>query len=181
MTRKVFPELTAWAAARSSVSALGLAVVALLVAGCGAGAGGAGAGDGAGGGETETESESTGPDICTQDIREDVEDAVRGQTRAISARDYVKALEYSSERYRSSTTPEIFGALIESSYDYLITTSDYEFSDCYVYDDPELEVVTITAQYGDVDLAYYLVEEDGAWRIDLAGAPSVAPEARPAV
>jgi hypothetical protein len=168
-----------------------------LVAGCGAGAGGgddagsgggtsdsggdtaSDSGTGAGGGDTENE--STGPDICAQDIRDDVEDTVRGQTRAISARDYVKALEYSSERYRSSTTPEIFGALIESSYDYLITTSDYEFSDCYVYDDPELEVVTITAQYGDVDLAYYLVEEDEAWRIDLAGAPSVASEAQPAV
>ena len=162
------------------VVAVGLVVAAVVVAGCGTGASG---GEGAGTGDTasDTESETTGPEICTQEVREDVEDTVRGQTQAISARDYERALEFSSNRYRSGTNPEQFGALIEDSYDYLLTTSDYDFADCYVYDDPELEVVTITAQYGDVALAYYLIEEDGAWRIELAGAPTVASQPEPAV
>jgi len=166
------------AAAAGLVVAVGLVVAAAMVAGCGAGASG---GDAESETARDTESETTGPEICTQEIREDVEDTVRGQTQAISARDYERALEFSSNRYRSGTNPEQFGALIEDSYDYLLTTSDYDFADCYVYDDPELEVVTITAQYGDVALAYYLIEEDGAWRIELAGAPTVASQPEPAV
>ena len=166
------------ATAAAGLAAVGLVVAAVMVAGCGVGSGeGASAGDTA----SDTDSQTTGPEICTQEIREDVEDTVRGQTQAISARDYERALEFSSNRYRSGTNPEQFGALIEDSYDYLLTTSDYDFADCYVYDDPELEVVTITAQYGDVALAYYLIEEDGAWRIELAGAPTVASQPEPAV
>jgi len=157
-------------------AAVGLVVAAVVVAGCGVGSG-----EGAGASAGDTKSETTGPEICTQEVREDVEDTVRGQTQAISARDYERALEFSSNRYRSGTNPEQFGALVEDSYEYLLTTSDYDFSDCYVYDDPELEVVTITAQYGDVALAYYLIEEDGAWRIELAGAPTVASQPEPAV
>jgi hypothetical protein len=185
MPREVSAELAARAAV--CLVAVGLVVAAVVVVGCGAGSGeGAGtdAGNSASNGEdtaSDTKSETTGPEICTQEVREDVEDTVRGQTQAISARDYERALEFSSNRYRSGTNPEQFGALIEDSYDYLLTTSDYDFADCYVYDDPELEVVTITAQYGDVALAYYLIEEDGAWRIELAGAPTVASQPEPAV
>jgi len=180
MTRKVSAEPVARAAV--CLGAMGLVVAAVAVAGCGVGSGeGAGTGDTASDTARDTESETTGPEICTQEVREDVEDTVRGQTQAISARDYERALEFSSNRYRSGTNPEQFGALVEDSYDYLLTTSDYDFADCYVYDDPELEVVTITAQYGDVALAYYLIEEDGAWRIELAGAPTVASQPEPAV
>jgi len=164
------------ATAAVCLAATGLVVAAVVVAGCGVGSG-----EGAGASAGDTKSETTGPEICTQEVREDVEDTVRGQTQAISARDYERALEFSSNRYRSGTNPEQFGALVEDSYDYLLTTSDYDFADCYVYDDPELEVVTITAQYGDVALAYYLIEEDGAWRIELAGAPTVASQPEPAV
>jgi hypothetical protein len=183
MTRKVSAESAARAAVGLVavglvVAAVGLVVAAVMVAGCGPGSG---AGDAESDTARDTDSETTSPEICTQEIREDVEDTVRGQTQAISARDYERALEFSSNRYRSGTNPEQFGALIEDSYDYLLTTSDYDFADCYVYDDPELEVVTITAQYGDVALAYYLIEEDGAWRIELAGAPTVASQPEPAV
>lgn len=119
--------------------------------------------------------------LCTPNLKDEIKETVRGQNAAINQRDYAKALEYSSDRYRSGTTPEMFGRMIEAAYQYLLDPGEYPLFDCYVYDGPPRQVVAITAQFGETLLAYYLVKEDDQWRIDLAGgtgaAPSQAPEA----
>jgi hypothetical protein len=115
---------------------------------------------------------------CQPNLVDKVEETVRGQNSAIGKRDYSRALEFSSDRYRSGTTPELFGRMIEGAYQYLLDPGDYQLFDCYLYDGSPRQVVTITAQFGEVAVGYYLVEEDNQWRIDLAGGAGVA-RARP--
>jgi hypothetical protein len=106
---------------------------------------------------------------------------VRGQNVAINQRDYAKALEYSSSRYRSGTTPELFGLMIEGAYQYLLDPGEYPLFNCYVYDGPPRQVVTITAEFGETLMAYYLIKEESQWRIDLAGGTGAAQRQQPAV
>jgi hypothetical protein len=115
---------------------------------------------------------------CQPSLVDKVEETVRGQNSAISKRDYSRALEFSSNRYRSGTTPELFGRMIEGAYQHLLDPGDYQLFDCYLYDGSPRPVVTITAQFGEIAMGYYLVEQDNQWRIDLAGGVGVA-RARP--
>jgi hypothetical protein len=74
----------------------------------------------------------------------------------------------------------MFGLMIEGAYQYLLDPGEYLLFNCYVYDGPPRQVVTITAQFGETLIAYYLVEEEDQWRIDLAGGAATAPPRAPA-
>jgi len=134
------------------------------------------------GGETQAEpspraSDPHGELACDEPTLRGIDATIDGQLAAFADGDFVAALGFASERFRSGTTPAQFQATIEAEYPLLIGASGHRSEVCVRQGDVAQLLVTIDARGEETDeLLYQMAREDGQWRIDVAGrVPSEEP------
>jgi hypothetical protein len=117
-----------------------------------------------------TASDPHGALVCSADDLAGIDTTVAGQLDALAAGDYQDALTFSSARFRSSTTPEAFGALIERDYAVMTDDARHTSGTCVRAGEAAQVLVVVTGASGtEQEFVYTLVREDGDWRVDVAG------------
>ena len=115
----------------------------------------------------ESPAEPHGELECDEATQAAIDDTIAGQLDAFAAGDYAAALGFASERFRAGTTPEQFQAVIEADYALLIGARGHRSGTCVVRGDAAQILVTVDGAAR--ELVYAMVDEDGEWRIDVAG------------
>jgi uncharacterized protein DUF4864 len=107
---------------------------------------------------------------CDTQTQAAIDDTIDGQLAAFAAGDYAAALAFSSDRFRSQTTPEQFQQVIETDYAPLIGAAGHRSELCVLQGDTAQLLVTVEGEDGEnAELVYRLTFEEGQWRIDVAG------------
>jgi Domain of unknown function (DUF4864) len=115
---------------------------------------------------------------CDEEVVAGIDQTVAGQLEALSGADYAGALTFSSARFRASTTPDAFGALIERDYQVMTEGATHTSGTCVRAGDAVQVLISVTGTSGVREFIYTLVQEDDAWRIDTAApAPAAGAEA----
>ncbi|MGB0677860.1 MAG: DUF4864 domain-containing protein [Ilumatobacteraceae bacterium] len=111
---------------------------------------------------------STAPrSTCPEDESGELRAIIEAQTFAISQRDFVAALSYSSPTFRSNTTAEQFERMISYEYGFLLNNPSISVAACQLMGDSRDLLVELGTERRHV-MAYVLTPDDGQWRIDVA-------------
>ena len=111
---------------------------------------------------------STAPrTMCPEDESGALRAVIEAQTFAISQRDFVAALSYSSATFRSNTTAEQFERMISYEYGFLLNNPSISVAACQLMGDSRDLLVELGTARRHV-MAYVLTPDDGQWRIDVA-------------
>ncbi|MGB1688656.1 MAG: DUF4864 domain-containing protein [Ilumatobacteraceae bacterium] len=111
---------------------------------------------------------STAPrSTCPEDESGELRAIIEAQTFAISQRDFVAALSYSSATFRSNTTAEQFERMISYEYGFLLGNPSISVAACQLMGDSRDLLVELGTERRHV-MAYVLTPDDGQWRIDVA-------------
>ena len=111
---------------------------------------------------------STAPrSTCPEDESGELRAVIEAQTFAISQRDFVAALSYSSASFRSNTTAEQFERMISYEYGFLLNNPSISVAACQLMGDSRDLLVELGTERRHV-MAYVLTPDDGQWRIDVA-------------
>ena len=111
---------------------------------------------------------STAPrSTCPEDESGELRAIIEAQTFAISQRDFVAALSYSSPTFRSNTTAEQFERMISYEYGFLLGNPSISVAACQLMGDSRDLLVELGTERRHV-MAYVLTPDDGQWRIDVA-------------
>ena len=111
---------------------------------------------------------STAPrSTCPEDESGELRAVIEAQTFAISQRDFVAALSYSSASFRSNTTAEQFERMISYEYGFLLNNPSISVAACQLMGDSRDLLVELGTARRHV-MAYVLTPDDGQWRIDVA-------------
>ena len=153
----------------------GLAALTFVVAGCAGSIDGAETAEVAESSTTVTVVETTVPTTsstvpqatCPEDESGELRAVIEAQTFAISQRDFVAALSYSSASFRSNTTAEQFGRMISYEYGFLLNNPSISVAACQLIGDSRDLLVELGTERRHV-MAYVLTPDDGQWRIDVA-------------
>ena len=104
---------------------------------------------------------------CPEDESVELRAIIEAQTFAISQRDFVAALSYSSATFRSNTTAEQFERMISYEYGFLLGNPSISVAACQLMGDSRDLLVELGTERRHV-MAYVLTPDDGQWRIDVA-------------
>ena len=104
---------------------------------------------------------------CPEDESGELRAIIEAQTFAISQRDFVAALSYSSASFRSNTTAEQFERMISYEYGFLLNNPSISVAACQLMGDSRDLLVELGTERRHV-MAYVLTPDDGQWRIDVA-------------
>jgi hypothetical protein len=104
---------------------------------------------------------------CPEVESGELQAVIEAQTFAISQRDFVAALSYSSTSFRSNTTAEQFERMISYEYGFLLKNPSISVAACQLTGDSRDLLVELGTQRRHV-MAYVLTPDDGQWRIDVA-------------
>lgn len=104
---------------------------------------------------------------CSEDESGELRAIIEAQTFAISQRDFVAALSYSSATFRSNTTAEQFERMISYEYGFLLGNPSISVAACQLVGDSRDLLVELGTAQRHV-MAYVLTPDDGQWRIDVA-------------
>ncbi len=104
---------------------------------------------------------------CPEDESGELRAIIEAQTFAISQRDFVAALSYSSPTFRSNTTAEQFERMISYEYGFLLGNPSISVAACQLMGDSRDLLVELGTERRHV-MAYVLTPDDGQWRIDVA-------------
>ena len=104
---------------------------------------------------------------CPEDESGELRAVIEAQTFAISQRDFVAALSYSSATFRSNTTAEQFERMISYEYGFLLGNPSISVAACQLMGDSRDLLVELGTERRHV-MAYVLTPDDGQWRIDVA-------------
>jgi len=107
------------------------------------------------------------PGECTQETATAAREVIENQISAFGDGDFERARTFSSRRFRFNVTAEYFEKIMSADYGFLLENPDLGFLSC---DIPDSSQVAMTVQAPNAPtLVYTLVNEDGNWRIDVAG------------
>ena len=119
----------------------------------------------------ETTVPTTTPTVPTATCPEvesgELQAVIEAQTLAISQRDFVAALSYSSASFRSNTTAEQFERMISYEYGFLLKNPSISVAACQLMGDSRDLLVELGTERRHV-MAYVLTPDEGQWRIDVA-------------
>ncbi|MGA0270742.1 MAG: DUF4864 domain-containing protein [Ilumatobacteraceae bacterium] len=104
---------------------------------------------------------------CPADESGELLAVIEAQTFAISQRDFVAALTYSSASFRSNTTVEQFERMISYEYGFLLKNPSVSVTACQLMGDSRDLLVELGTDRRHV-MAYVLSPDEGQWRIDVA-------------
>lgn len=104
---------------------------------------------------------------CLEDESGELRAIIEAQTFAISQRDFVAALSYSSASFRSNTTAEQFERMISYEYGFLLNNPSISVAACQLMGDSRDLLVELGTERRHV-MAYVLTPDEGQWRIDVA-------------
>ena len=153
----------------------GLAAITLVIAGCAEGSDVAETATVAESSTTVTVVETTVPTTpstipratCPEGESVELKAVIEAQTFAISQRDFVGALAYSSASFRSNTTAEQFERMISYEYGFLLRNPSISVAACQLMGDSRDLLVELGTERRHV-MAYVLTPDEGQWRIDVA-------------
>ena len=153
----------------------GLAAITLVIAGCAEGSDVAETAAVAESSTTVTVVETTVPTTtstipratCPEGESVELKAVIEAQTFAISQRDFVGALSYSSASFRSNTTAEQFERMISYEYGFLLNNPSISVAACQLMGDSRDLLVELGTERRHV-MAYVLTPDEGQWRIDVA-------------
>jgi hypothetical protein len=98
-----------------------------------------------------------------------IQQAITGQTEALSAQDFRRARSFSSASFRSNVTERQFVAIISSGYAFLLESPVITFDACEQAGPGQINVLASFDVNGDANrLRYAMVTEDGGWFINAA-------------
>ena len=104
---------------------------------------------------------------CPEVESGELQAVIEAQTLAISQRDFVAALSYSSTSFRSNTTAEQFERMISYEYGFLLKNPSISVAACQLMGDSRDLLVELGTERRHV-MAYVLTPDEGQWRIDVA-------------
>ena len=104
---------------------------------------------------------------CPEVESGELQAVIEAQTLAISQRDFVAALSYSSASFRSNTTAEQFERMISYEYGFLLKNPSISVAACQLMGDSRDLLVELGTERRHV-MAYVLTPDEGQWRIDVA-------------
>lgn len=104
---------------------------------------------------------------CPEVESGELQAVIEAQTFAISQRDFVAALSYSSTSFRSNTTAEQFERMISYEYGFLLKNPSISVAACQLMGDSRDLLVELSTDRRHV-MAYVLTLDEGQWRIDVA-------------
>jgi len=104
---------------------------------------------------------------CDPEVADAALSVVRSQQEAFADGDFAAARQLASASFRSFATLREFRAIIEQGYPFLLDDPEVSLTQCLTVGSVAVLRISVQAQPA-VGLAYRLVEEDGAWRIDGA-------------
>ena len=104
---------------------------------------------------------------CPEDESGELRAIIEAQTFAISQRDFVAALSYSSASFRSNTTAEQFERMISYEYGFLLNNPSISVAACQLMGDSRDLLVELGTERRHI-MAYVLTPDEGRWRIDVA-------------
>ncbi len=104
---------------------------------------------------------------CPEVESGELQAVIEAQTLAISQRDFVAALSYSSTSFRSNTTAEQFERMISYEYGFLLKNPSISVAACQLIGDSRDLLVELGTERRHV-MAYVLTPDEGQWRIDVA-------------
>ena len=104
---------------------------------------------------------------CSEVESGELQAVIEAQTLAISQRDFVAALSYSSASFRSNTTAEQFERMISYEYGFLLKNPSISVAACQLMGDSRDLLVELGTERRHV-MAYVLTPDEGQWRIDVA-------------
>ena len=114
-----------------------------------------------------TTSSTVPVDTCPEDESDELQAVIEAQTFAISQRDFVAALSFSSTSFRSNTTAEEFERMISYEYGFLLKNPSISVAGCQLIGDSRDLLVELGTEQRHV-MAYVLTSDAGKWRIDVA-------------
>ena len=97
---------------------------------------------------------------CPEVESGELQAVIEAQTFAISQRDFVAALSYSSTSFRSNTTAEQFERMISYEYGFLLKNPSISVAACQLMGELSTDRRHV--------MAYVLTLDEGQWRIDVA-------------
>lgn len=106
-------------------------------------------------------------ETCPEVESGELQAVIEAQTLAISQRDFVAALSYSSTSFRSNTTAEQFERMISYEYGFLLKNPSISVAACQLIGDSRDLLVELGTERRHV-MAYVLTPDEGQWRIDVA-------------
>lgn len=127
-------------------------IVAVLIAGC-----------------SKAEAPSTGsiPGNCVPEIATVTQNVIEDQLAAFGNEDFELARSFSSRIFRSNVTTDAFDRTIRADYAFLLSNPIPDYQECLLTDNSR---VGMTVSFENApSVLYQLVNEDGGWRIDVAG------------
>jgi hypothetical protein len=107
------------------------------------------------------------PGNCPTDVAQDASSIINSQITAFGQGDFEKARTLSSRRFRFFVPTESFARIMKEDYAILLNNPKVKFVDCDIPSSTQL-VIKISVADEQI-LTYTLVNEDGNWRIDVAG------------
>jgi hypothetical protein len=117
---------------------------------------------------TSSTTSSTLPvDICTADESRAIASVIEAQTAAISQRDFVAALSYSSSAFRSNISVQQFERMISYEYGFLLKNPSISLTSCQLIGESRDVLVELGTAQRHV-MAYVLTPDDGEWFIEVA-------------
>ena len=116
----------------------------------------------------DTSTSSTIPDAgCTAAESGAITTVIEAQTAAISQRDFVGALSYSSSAFRSNISVQQFERMISYEYGFLLKNPSISLTSCQLIGESRDVLVELGTEQRHV-MAYVLTADDGEWFIDVA-------------
>lgn len=114
-----------------------------------------------------SEREPAQASACDPEVADAALSVVRSQQEAFAEGDFAAARQLASASFRTFVSLREFQAIIEQGYPFLLDDPEVSLTQCLMVGSVAVLRISVQAQPA-VGLAYRLVEEDGAWRIDGA-------------
>jgi hypothetical protein len=103
-----------------------------------------------------------------QDAGDAIRDVIARQMEAFKADDFVTAFTFASPGIQAMFgSPDRFGEMVQNGYPMVWRPADVRFSGIDTREGQTVQSVVVTDQSGAVHvLDYFMISEDGAWRIN---------------
>ena len=121
--------------------------------------------------EAEGDVQASPPMVCSDELQSQIQESINSQTEAFAAEDFQLAYSFSSPAFQENVDLQAFIRVISSSYGPLLSSSQLQFSNCYVGQDQSIGAIDVRfIEGGDAlyALRYFLVLTDEGWRVEGA-------------